>query len=234
MPTATLLCDFSKVRGLMFQTDEAAFLAGYLAAGMTTTGVVGTFGGMQFPSVTIFMDGFAWGVDYYNETNGTDVQVLGWDPETQTGSFTGNFESLDDARAITENFSDEGADIILPVGGPIGKGAAAVGAERGLSIFGVDSDWCVSELVKDTCPQVLASIMKNMAPAVLTTAINVVELGTVGNPYLGTLANDGVGLVYGAELGATIPDELKAAIETLRTDIIAIGGLAAFLAPPAE
>ncbi|MGF1504462.1 MAG: BMP family ABC transporter substrate-binding protein, partial [Anaerolineae bacterium] len=46
---------------ITFQTDEAAFLAGYLAAGMTQTGTVGTFGGLNIPTVTIFMDGFTAG-----------------------------------------------------------------------------------------------------------------------------------------------------------------------------
>ncbi len=66
-------CDYSKLRGLTFATDEAAFLAGYLAAGMTQTGVVGTFGGINIPPVTIFMDGFVKGVRYYNTINGTEV-----------------------------------------------------------------------------------------------------------------------------------------------------------------
>ncbi len=74
------------VLGQVFSTDQAGFLAGYLAAGMTKTGKVGTFGGIQIPTVTVFMDGFALGVKYYNEQKGTAVEVLGWDPETQTGS----------------------------------------------------------------------------------------------------------------------------------------------------
>ena len=37
----------NNVRGLAFQTDQAAFLAGYLAAGMSKTGTVGTWGGIQ-------------------------------------------------------------------------------------------------------------------------------------------------------------------------------------------
>ena len=51
----------------VYQTDEAAFLAGYLAAGMSKTGVLGTYGGDNFPTVSIFMDGFTRGAEYYNE-----------------------------------------------------------------------------------------------------------------------------------------------------------------------
>jgi hypothetical protein len=49
---------------------------------------------------TMFMDGFAMGVQYHNQEKGTNVQVVGWDPATQTGLFTGNFESLDDGRTL--------------------------------------------------------------------------------------------------------------------------------------
>ena len=66
-------------RPLLFNTAEAAYLAGYAAAGMTKTGKVATFGGIQIPSVTVFMDGFADGVAAYNKAKGTNVQVLGWD-----------------------------------------------------------------------------------------------------------------------------------------------------------
>jgi basic membrane protein A len=77
------------------------------------------------------MDGFAWGVDHYNEVNGTNVTVLGWDPDTREGLFTNNFDSLDDGRAFAQNLYDEGADIVLPVAGPVGLGSAALADELG-------------------------------------------------------------------------------------------------------
>ena len=46
------------VIGQIFNTDQAGFLAGYVAAGVTKTGKIGTFGGLQIPTVTVFMDGF--------------------------------------------------------------------------------------------------------------------------------------------------------------------------------
>jgi basic membrane protein A len=107
------------VLGQVYATDEAAFLAGYLAAGMSETEIVGVFGGINIPPVTIFMDGFSWGVDHYNSVHGTNVTVLGWDPVSREGLFTNNFESLDDGRAFAQNLYDEGADIVLPVAGPL-------------------------------------------------------------------------------------------------------------------
>ena len=64
---------YDNVKELTFKTDQAAFLAGYLAAGMTETGTVGTFGGINIPPVTIFMNGFAAGILKYNQDNGTNV-----------------------------------------------------------------------------------------------------------------------------------------------------------------
>ena len=37
----------------MYNTVQDAFLGGYLAAGMTKTGKVATYGGMKFGTVTI-------------------------------------------------------------------------------------------------------------------------------------------------------------------------------------
>ena len=54
------------VDSLVFNTVQDGFLGGYLAAGMTKTGKVATFGGQKLPTVTIYMDGFWDGVQYYN------------------------------------------------------------------------------------------------------------------------------------------------------------------------
>lgn|GEM_PF-2181761 len=75
----------ANAKPLLFNTQEAAFLAGYVAASVSTTGTVATFGGIQLPSVSIFMDGFADGVAQYNTDSGKTVKVLGWDKAKQTG-----------------------------------------------------------------------------------------------------------------------------------------------------
>jgi basic membrane protein A len=184
----------SNLVGLLFATDQGAFLAGYVAAANTQTGTVATFGGVQIPPVTAFMDGFWYGVMYYNEQHGTDVQVLGWDPATQTGLFTGNFESTDDGRTFGENLMDEGADIIMPVAGPVGLGTAAAIQERGNAwIIGVDTDWTVS--ASEYADVVLTSVLKNMDIAVYGQ-IEAVVNGTFagGTDYIGTLENGGIGI----------------------------------------
>lgn len=208
------------VLGLTFQTDEAAFLAGYVSAAVTQTGAVGAFGGINIPTVTIFMDGFARGVQHHNEQKGTDVQVLGWDPETQEGLFTGNFESLEDGRAFGQNLIDEGADIIMPVAGPVGLGTAAVAQEsEGIKIVGVDTDWCVS--AAEFCDVVLTSAEKKMDVAVFEAVQRAVEGTFEGGVYLGTLENEGVGISPFHELEAEVPEEVSTELEDIRQGIIA-------------
>lgn len=201
---------------LNFSTDEAAFLAGYLAAGSTQTGKIGTFGGLNIPPVTIFMDGFEAGMDHYNEVNGTAVELIGWDRDAQDGLFTGDFEDQDKGRATTESLLDEGADIVMPVAGPVGLGGAAAIAESdGAQLIWVDSDGCEST---DFCDIMLTSVKKNMDVAVYGAVESLVNGAFADGLYLGTLENGGVGL------GQISPDadaELVAEVEALQAAIIA-------------
>lgn len=206
------------VLGLVFATDEAAFLAGYLAAGMTKTGKVATFGGLQIPPVTIFMEGFEAGVKYYNRIKGTRVQVLGWNSQTKRGVFAGNFESTDDGRRIAESFFDEGADIVMPVAGPVGLGSAAAARDRGRMIIGVDTDWYVS--APEFGSTYLTSVMKKMDVAVFDTIQMVVDGKFKGGTYVGTLANGGVDIAPFHEYDAKVPAWLKGELEQVRQKII--------------
>ena len=211
---------YDNVVELNFATDQAAFLAGYVAAGSTQTGTVGTFGGIPIPPVTVFMDGFWYGVQYYSEQNGTDVQVLGWDPATQEGLFTGNFESTDDGRALGESLMDEGADIIMPVAGPVGLGTAAAVQERGNAyLIGVDTDMTVS--APEFADVILTSVLKNMDVAVFLTAESVVDGSYAGGIFVGTLDNDGVGLAPFNQLEDMVPDAVKDSLADLTAGIIA-------------
>ena len=182
----------TNLRGNYSNIAEATFLAGYLSAGMSTTGKVGTYVGILFPATQSFMDGYAMGVAKYNEVHGTAVEVLGWDMAAQEGLATGNFESTDDGRKMAETLMDEGADIIMPVAGPVGIGSLAVMAERGSGLLiGVDQDWSVTQ--PDNAEFVLASALKKIDVFVMNTCEAVMN-GTFkgGEDYALTLENGGV------------------------------------------
>jgi basic membrane protein A len=211
--------DLPNVRGLAFQTDQAAFLAGYLAAGMTKTGTVGTFGGIQLPTVTIFMDGFVAGVKYYNQKHSTTVKVLGWDTASQKGTFVGNFTSTDDGKNTATSLAQEGADIILPVAGAVGLGSAAYcQTSSKCLIIGVDTDWFVSS--NEYASVELSSVQKKIDVAVLKTISDVVNGKFTGGTVTYTLADGGVALAPYHNFDSQVPDALKAEITQAQADII--------------
>ncbi len=204
---------------IYFNTAEAAFLAGYLAAGSTETGTVATFGGLPIPSVSIFMDGFSDGIDRHNEDNGGNVELLGWDKEAQEGSFTGDFENQANGQNLSEGFINQGADIIMPVAGPVGLGAAAAAesADDEVNLIWVDSDGYETTEYGD---MMMTSVMKQIGPAVFETISQGVEGNFSAEPYVGTLENEGVGLAPYHDFEDQIPDELKSQIDELRQQII--------------
>jgi basic membrane protein A and related proteins len=209
------------VEGLVYTTNEAAMLAGYVAAGMSKSGIMGTFGGINIgPGVTDFMDGFVAGANYFNKEKGKDVTVLGWNPVTKEGSFTGDFESLDNAKALTVPMLQEGADVILPVGGPIGGGAYTALQESAAQDYGigVDVDWCVS--APQYCNVILTSILKKIDVSV-TAAVERAVKGEAPQPvFVSTLANNGVDLGPYNQFDSQVPQELKDGVAALKAKII--------------
>ncbi|WP_207454649.1 BMP family lipoprotein [Herbiconiux sp. SYSU D00978] len=212
--------DAENVKPLTFNTSEAAFLAGYAAASYSETGVVGTFGGMQIPTVTIFMDGFVDGVNYYNEQTGENVQAIGWDVAGQTGSFTGGFAAGTEARNVAQSLIDQNADVIMPVGGPIflSAGEAIRDAGREIALIGVDSD--AYESAPELSDLFLTSVLKGVAAGVedVVTAAGNDEYSA--EPYVGTLENDGVGIAPFHDFEDAVDPELEATLEDLRQQII--------------
>ena len=211
---------FDNVKELTFATDEAAFLAGYVAAGTTETGKLGTYGGINLPTVTIFMDGFQAGMEHYNSETGGDVELEGWDSANPEGGlFTGDFENQDNGRQVTETLLGEGVDIVMPVAGPVGLGSAAAIQDAGEgSLVWVDTDGCVS--VEEFCDLFLTSVMKNMDVAVFTAVEEALNDEFEGGLYTGTLENEGVGIAPFHEFEDTVPDEIKTQVEELRQQII--------------
>jgi len=208
------------VVGQAFQTDEAGFLAGYLAAGVSKTGKVGTFGGMNIPTVSIFMDGFARGVTYYNEKHGTAVVTLGWDTATKDGLFTNDFSDQQKGNEMAVSLMDEGADVILPVAGPVGLGAAAAVKARGNAyIIGVDSDWFLT--APDYADITLTSVMKLMDVTTFNVIKSAVDGTFKGGSAIGNLANGGVALAPFHNLDGMVSAELKAELEAIKADLIA-------------
>jgi basic membrane protein A and related proteins len=211
--------DLANVRGLRFQVDQAGFLAGYLAAGMTKTGKVGVYGGMQLPTVTIFMKGYQAGVKSYNQQHSASVQLLGWDNATQTGLFTNSFDSFTDGVNMATNLVTQGADIIFPVAGDTGLGSASYcQTSASCLVIGVDTDWFVK------APQYasveLSSVLKKMDVAVYKAIQDLVNGTFSSGTFTYDLGDDGVDLAPFHNLDSQVPQALKDEIAQAKADLI--------------
>jgi basic membrane protein A len=213
----------TNVYPMQFATDEAAFLAGYLAAGYSKTGKVATFGGLKIPPVTVFMDGFVDGVAYYNKQKSKNVQVLGWDKAKQNGTFAESFTDQNKGKTISSTFVAQGADIVMPVAGGTGLGAGDVAKASGgkVSVIWVDQDGCNS--AAQYCDVFLTTVVKNITDAV-DQAVQTGAKGQALAPdpgYLGTLKNNGVSIAPYHDFDSKVDPTLKTEVDQLKQQIIA-------------
>jgi basic membrane protein A and related proteins len=214
----------SNQSSLVYDTVQDGFLGGYLAAGMSKTGKVATYGGQELPTVTIYMDGFWDGVQYYNSKHGTHVQVLGWSEQTQKGEFTNSFTDETAGQTITQTFIDEGADIIFPVAGDVGLGSVKAiqtadtqaGSDK-YNMLWVDTDGCFS--LPQDCQYFISSVTKGIVPSVKQDVLAAANSTFKGGNYIGTLANSGVSLAPFHDFASKVPAALQSELAQIATGI---------------
>ena len=205
-------------KALLFATNQSSFLAGYLAASYSKTGVVATYGGMNFPGVTDFMDGFVKGVAHYNKVKKKSVKALGWDPAKKDGTFVGNFSDSAKALQISKNFEQQGADVIFPVAGGLGGATAgnSITSKKSVVIW-VDSDGFVA------APQyksvLLTSVVKGVDTSVKGVILDQASGKFTSDGYFGNLKNAGTYLAPYHDLIRKVPGALRSEVTKLGNDI---------------
>ncbi|KAB2809704.1 BMP family ABC transporter substrate-binding protein [Pimelobacter simplex] len=211
--------DADNIKPILYDTAQAAFLAGYAAADYTKTGVVGTYGGQPFPTVTIFMDGFKQGVDYYAKEKGKSVKLVGWEGNDK-GVFTGGFDANEKATNTAKQILDQNADVILPVGGPIYQGALTAIKDSGkdVAMIGVDADFYETD--PTTRDLIFTSILKNMKTSTIEAVVAAGNDKFDPEAYIGTLENDGVGIAPFHNFESKISPDLQGELDTVKAGII--------------
>ncbi|NLG21335.1 MAG: BMP family ABC transporter substrate-binding protein, partial [Actinomycetales bacterium] len=122
-------------------------------------------------------------------------------------------------QTLTEQFIAQGADIIMPVAGPVGLGAAAAAASAdGVKLVWVDSDGYVT--ASEYSDLMLTSVMKGIGAAVEGVITDTLNGGFTNEPYVGTLENEGVGLADYHDFADAVPSELDAKIQEYKEQII--------------
>jgi basic membrane protein A len=204
------------VVGLNFKEQEAGYLAGVLAASLTTKTdvdprindkkVLGFVGGMEIPPVQKFAIGFEAGA------KSVDPEVVV--KKIYTGTFTDAQKGNEAAKALM----GQGADIIFAAAGQTGLGSAKA-AQDGKALFiGVDADQY--ETIPGIGDTIVTSAVKRVDNAVFETIKLAVE-GTLkgGENKLFGIAEDGVGLAPYHDWDAKLPADVKAAVDKATADV---------------
>ncbi len=211
----------ANLKAVNYAMSESSYLAGYLAAAYSKSHVIGTYGGMNIPAVTAFMDGYYYGAKAFEKATGTATKVLGWDPAKKAGDFMGDFTPNSGvSKTIAANQVKGGADVLFPVGGDQFGAASEAIKEAGVDgvMIGVDKD------IAKTSPQyadmVLTSVEKRMTNAVY----DVIKAAAVDKAayadYLGNLKNGGTALSAFGTFDSKISAETKDALKKLEAGII--------------
>lgn len=168
------------VMPILFQEDQAGYLAGYAAVKDGNT-KLGFMGGMAVPAVIRYGYGFVQGADAAAEEMDVDVEVM--------YNYTGAFAATPEAQAMAASWYQNGTEVVFGCGGAVGNSVMAAAEEAGAKVIGVDVD---QSSESDT---VVTSAMKQLSVSVYD-GVKAFYDGSFpgGSTTVFTAANDGVGL----------------------------------------
>jgi basic membrane protein A len=196
--------EVANVVGLIFPEDQSGFLAGALAAMMSTSGKLGAVLGTDaVPAVWRFGEGYRAGAEYIDpniEVNVVYHNDVGFD-KTFTDPEWGKTTAL--------SMIDKGVDVVFGAGGKTGNGALLGCAEKGAMAIGVDTDQYYT--VPEAQKVMLTSAMKLLIPG----TFGLIKLAKEGNFPGG---GDHVGLAGLApyhDLDSKVPADVKAKIQEI-------------------
>jgi basic membrane protein A len=211
---------FDNVAAYTFAEHEGSYLVGQLAGLLTTQSFsagagstrsdstnVGFVGGVESPLIRKFEAGFTAGVNAASD--GVDVQT----------NYVGDFNDPAGGREAALAMYNSGADIVYHAAGNTGTGVFQAAQDQGRFAIGVDSD---QSITRDSYSDIIvASMVKRVDTAVLEGTESVVNDEFEGGVInaLG-LDDDGVGIVYGQQIGGGVPEGVTSQIEDSRQGII--------------
>ncbi|MDG4901611.1 MULTISPECIES: BMP family ABC transporter substrate-binding protein [unclassified Mesorhizobium] len=199
--------DLPNVRSLVFKENEGSYLVGILAAMASKSKKVGFVGGMDIPLIRKFECGYVGGAKSAGAT-----EVI----QNMTGDTPAAWNDPAKGGEIAKTQIDQGADVVYAAAGGTGVGVLQAAADAGKLGIGVDSNQNGLQPGK-----VLTSMLKRVDVAVYNAFMdgkNGTFKGGVEN--LG-LKEGGVDYAMDDNNKALVTDEMKAAVEKAKADIIA-------------
>ena len=185
--------DFENIKPIIFDTAQAAFLAGYAAAGVLADRRRRHLRRHELPDGLHLHGRLQAGRRLPQHREGHERRRSSAGTATD-GLFTGGFEANDTARNTAQGLIDQNVDVLLPVGGPIYQSAAAAIRDSGreIAMIGVDADF--TETDPSVADLMLTSILKGIDVGTYEAVLAAGNGEFDNTPFVGTLENEGVGI----------------------------------------
>jgi basic membrane protein A len=195
------------VEGLAFREEEGSFLVGGVAGLLSKTEHVGFVGGMTIPLIRKFEAGYVAGVHATCPACVVHIAYAGSTPDA--------FKDPAKGKALAISQIASGADVLFHASGATGHGVFEAARDAHVLAIGVDSDQY------DELPGTVVTSMVKRADVAVFEAIRAVVEGRfeAGMRVFG-LAEDGVDYVHEGAHGALLPDDVKARILELRSEVV--------------
>lgn len=200
--------DVANVLNITYAQNEGSFLAGYIAAKTSKTGIIGAVGGEDSGTINDFIVGYKQGAQYANPN--IDVQV----------QYSNTYDDPAVGKECALTLNEKGADVIFQIASKCGDGVFEAAKEKGFYAIGVDSDQ------KYIDPEVIiCSMCKSVGDSIYDAVNQYVakgdDCGLWGTTWVADMKTGYVGIGYGEE-GAPqqISDSAKEEVEALRQKIV--------------
>ena len=203
------IADLPNVLCITYAQNEGSFLAGYIAAKMSQSGVVGAVGGEQNTTIDDFIVGYKQGALYANP----DIKVV--------TNYANTYEDPAKGKECALALHNQGADVIFQIAGNTGNGVFAAAQEAGFYAIEVDQDQKISAPEYDK--QIICSMKKEVGLSIYDTIKTFIEEEKWEGARVWTadMATGYVSIAYGNEDSEQqISDAIKSEVEEIAGKIV--------------
>ena len=188
------------VAGMVFGFEDASYLAGVIAAGLTKSGIVGIIGGTELPPVKSSFDAFEAGV----RATRPEVRLV--------RAYIGSWNDVNAGKEQALAQIARGADVIFQNADAAGRGIFTAASEAGnVLVFGSNSNQ------NDIAPDVVVGSVVIDLPRALAAVAREVKDGTFKGRVISFGARDSVvTLVMNPRLEARVPVAVRQKADSLR------------------
>lgn len=170
---------------IVYAQNEGSFLAGYIAAATSESGVVGAVGGEDSDTINDFIVGYRQGAEYYAAETGKEITV--------EVNYSNSYDDPALGKECAIALNDLGADVVFQIASACGDGVFEAAEERGFWAIGVDSDQTyISE-------SILCSMQKQVGKSIYdaVSAWLAGDESSLGTTWTADMSAGYIGIGYG-------------------------------------